>query len=261
MAGGATGRGRAGKFNKHKRGGGKSFSRNLRPLDENGNPIKLAKDSDEADSEEESEEEEDSESDDSTSNAKPKGGAAPLTREERRAKAKAVKDAKRAAAGKSSNAANREMPTDSSAEDDSSEDDSSEDENDTPANPNHSRAAANQVRAPTSVSTDKPAAGKPGAGKPDMSNLSRREREAVEAQQARERYMKLHMEGKTDEARADLARLALVKERREAEAARKTAEKLEKEKAESDRKQEIDERERKRRDAAMGTSGKKKGKK
>ena len=34
--------------------------------------------------------------------------------------------------------------------------------------------------------------------------LSRREREEVEKQQARARYEKLHAEGKTDEARADL---------------------------------------------------------
>ena len=60
---------------------------------------------------------------------------------------------------------------------------------------------------------------------PPMANLSRREREALQAQQARERYQKLHAEGKTDEARADLARLKLVRERREAEAARKQAEK------------------------------------
>jgi hypothetical protein len=61
-----------------------------------------------------------------------------------------------------------------------------------------------------------------------MSNLSRREREALEAQQKRERYLKLHAEGKTDEARADLARLQIVRERRDAEAARKKAEAEEK---------------------------------
>lgn len=74
------------------------------------------------------------------------------------------------------------------------------------------------------------------------SQLSRREREAIEAQQARERYMKLHAEGKTDEARADLARLAIVKERREAERLRKEAEKEEKEEI---ARQRAEERERK----------------
>jgi hypothetical protein len=61
-----------------------------------------------------------------------------------------------------------------------------------------------------------------------MSQLTRREREAIEAQQARERYMKMHAEGKTEEARTDLARLAIVREQREAERARKEVEKEEK---------------------------------
>lgn len=40
-------------------------------------------------------------------------------------------------------------------------------------------------------------------------------REEIEKQQAKERYMKLHLEGKTDQARADLARLAIIKKQRE----------------------------------------------
>ncbi|XP_053713057.1 pdgfa associated protein 1a [Synchiropus splendidus] len=50
--------------------------------------------------------------------------------------------------------------------------------------------------------------------------LSRREREEIEKQKSKERYMKLHQEGKTDQARADLARLAIIKKQRE-EAAKK----------------------------------------
>ncbi|XP_077406666.1 pdgfa associated protein 1a [Vanacampus margaritifer] len=50
--------------------------------------------------------------------------------------------------------------------------------------------------------------------------LSRREREEIEKQKSKERYMKLHLEGKTDQARADLARLAIIKKQRE-DAARK----------------------------------------
>ncbi|XP_017271540.1 pdgfa associated protein 1a [Kryptolebias marmoratus] len=50
--------------------------------------------------------------------------------------------------------------------------------------------------------------------------LSRREREEIEKQKSKERYMKLHMEGKTEQARADLARLAIIKKQRE-EAAKK----------------------------------------
>jgi len=45
-------------------------------------------------------------------------------------------------------------------------------------------------------------------------------REELEKQQAKERYEKLHLAGKTDEARADLARLALIRKQRE-EAAKK----------------------------------------
>uniref|UniRef100_A0A3Q0SXE7 Pdgfa associated protein 1a n=1 Tax=Amphilophus citrinellus TaxID=61819 RepID=A0A3Q0SXE7_AMPCI len=49
--------------------------------------------------------------------------------------------------------------------------------------------------------------------------LSRREEE-IEKQKSKERYMKLHLEGKTEQARADLARLAIIKKQRE-EAAKK----------------------------------------
>uniref|UniRef100_A0A3P9PUD0 Pdgfa associated protein 1a n=1 Tax=Poecilia reticulata TaxID=8081 RepID=A0A3P9PUD0_POERE len=49
--------------------------------------------------------------------------------------------------------------------------------------------------------------------------LSRREEE-IEKQKSAERYRKLHLEGKTEQARADLARLAIIKKQRE-EAARK----------------------------------------
>ena len=57
----------------------------------------------------------------------------------------------------------------------------------------------------------------------------------MQAQQAKERYQKMHAEGKTDEAKADLARLSLIKEKREQEAARRKAEKEEKEAAEKTR--------------------------
>ncbi|CAL8302404.1 unnamed protein product [Lota lota] len=58
--------------------------------------------------------------------------------------------------------------------------------------------------------------------------LTRREREEIEKQKAKERYMKLHLEGKTEQARADLARLAIIKKQRE-DAAKKRDE-LKKEK-------------------------------
>lgn len=53
--------------------------------------------------------------------------------------------------------------------------------------------------------------------------LSRREKEALEKERARDHYWKMQMEGKTDQARADMARLAIIRRQRE-EAARKKAE-------------------------------------
>lgn len=59
--------------------------------------------------------------------------------------------------------------------------------------------------------------------------LSRREREEIEKQAAKERYMKLHLEGKTDQARADLARLAIIKKQREEAAKKRDEQRKEKE--------------------------------
>ncbi|XP_060945994.1 pdgfa associated protein 1b [Limanda limanda] len=55
--------------------------------------------------------------------------------------------------------------------------------------------------------------------------LSRREREEIEKQRAKERYMKLHLAGKTDQAKADLARLAIIRKQREDAAKKKDDEK------------------------------------
>jgi hypothetical protein len=167
-----------------------------------------------------------------------------MTREERRAAAKAKKDAKRKAA--------------TGRDDSSSEDDDSESDDPATANPNHTASARVQAAsAPIIPDKDAPPPEKGGS----KEGLSRREREAIEAARAKERYLKLHAEGKTDEARADLARLALIKEKREAEAARKKAEKEEKDEKERERRKELDEREEKRRQAAMGPGKKGKGKK
>ncbi|KAG0647250.1 PDGF-associated [Hyphodiscus hymeniophilus] len=243
-------RGRGGKFKKFTRGGGKHFSRNLRPLDADGNEV-VDKDPNASTSEEEEDSEEESSSEDEASN-KPA-----LSREERRAAAKAKKEAA-IARKKNTVAQPGDLPSSSEEE--------SEDE-DMPANPNHSKAARNQAKAaPATVDEaaegvkDLSVAGK-GKGKPPA-ELSRREREAIAAQQAKERYQKLHEAGKTDEAKADLARLKLIKEKREAESARKQAEKEEREEAEKSKKADIDARETKRREAAMGPAkGKGKAKK
>lgn len=48
-------------------------------------------------------------------------------------------------------------------------------------------------------------------------------REEIEKQKSKERYNKLHSEGKTEQARADLARLAIIKKQRE-DAAKKREE-------------------------------------
>jgi hypothetical protein len=70
------------------------------------------------------------------------------------------------------------------------------------------------ARPPQSASADQAAPG-----------LSRREREELEKQAAKERYEKLHLAGKTDEARADLARLALIRKQREDAAKKRDEEK------------------------------------
>jgi hypothetical protein len=178
----------------------------LRPLDADGNEIPDKKDESSSEEEDDSEEESSSEED---------GDKPAMTREERRAAAKAKKEA--AIARKKGQVQAGDMP--SSSEEEDSDDDM-------PANPNHSKAARNQAKsAPANVDEaaegvkDLSVAGK-GKGKP-IAELSRREREAVQAQQAKERYQKLHEAGKTDEAKADLARLKVIREKREAEAARK----------------------------------------
>uniref|UniRef100_A0A1B6G8P2 Casein kinase substrate phosphoprotein PP28 domain-containing protein n=1 Tax=Cuerna arida TaxID=1464854 RepID=A0A1B6G8P2_9HEMI len=59
--------------------------------------------------------------------------------------------------------------------------------------------------------------------------LSRKEREELEKQRATAHYQKLHAEGKTEEARADLARLAIIKQQRADAAKRREDEKKAKE--------------------------------
>jgi len=54
--------------------------------------------------------------------------------------------------------------------------------------------------------------------------LTRREREQKEKADAKERYWKLHQQGKTDEAKADLSRLAKIRADREAAQAKRKAE-------------------------------------
>ncbi|RCV13856.1 hypothetical protein SETIT_2G380000v2 [Setaria italica] len=57
-------------------------------------------------------------------------------------------------------------------------------------------------------------------------NISRREREELEKQKSHDRYMKLQEQGKTEQARKDLDRLALIRQQK-AEAAEEKAAKKE----------------------------------
>merc|ERR1712228_418874 len=72
-----------------------------------------------------------------------------------------------------------------------------------------------------------------GVEKDGIGELSRKQREEIEKEQARRRYEQLHKEGKTDEAKADLARLEEVKKRREEAAAKKAEEAAVKKEAEA----------------------------
>lgn len=169
-----------------------------------------------SESEEESEEEESSEDE-----AGPSSGKAPkaeLTREELKAQKKAKKEAAIARAKAAAVQVGDLPPSDSEEE--------SEDDKDAPmlANPNHSKAARNQTKKPVAKaeeSDDEAAAGVKKLSIADSAPGNRKEREAAAAAAAKERYQKLHEAGKTDQAKADLARLRLIREKREQEAARK----------------------------------------
>lgn len=84
-------------------------------------------------------------------------------------------------------------------------------------NPNRVTKKATQKLSQIKIDDSGAAANKP--------ELSRREREQIEKQKARQRYEKLHAAGKTTEAKADLARLALIRQQREEAAAKREAEK------------------------------------
>lgn len=163
---------------------------------------KRAKDSDE---EEDSEEETSSEEEDSDDEAGPsKEDAAAANRDDRKAQKKARKEAA-IAKQKTRNVEVGDMP--------SSDEESDED---MPANPNHSKAARKQATASGAVEDITE-----GVKNMNAAPASRREREAVEAQAAKEKYLKLQAEGKTDQAKADLERLKAIREQRAADAARR----------------------------------------
>ena len=69
----------------------------------------------------------------------------------------------------------------------------------------------------------------------ENTQLSRREREELEKQRAKVHYQKLHAAGKTNEAKADLARLAIIKKQREEAAKRREEEMKAKQDAEKEK--------------------------
>lgn len=162
-------------------------------------------DDDDEDDDDSSEEESDDEP--GPSNATP---AQELSREDRRAAKKAKKDAAIAKAKRENVQVGDLPPSDSEEE--------SEDEN-MPANPNHSKAARKQADAPPKLpDDDEVEEATVGVAKlavdKGKGGMTRKERESAEAAAAKERYMKAHLAGKTDEAKADMARLAKIKEDR-----------------------------------------------
>lgn len=197
--------------------GGHHFSRDLRPLDADGNEVSMwsaGAQKNDSESEEESSEEESSEDEAGPSSKAPK---AELTREELKAQKKARKEAAIARAKKAAVQVGDLPPSDE--EEEESDDDAM------PANPNHSKAARNQTKKPVKADSDDEDVSA-GVEKMSISNAApapgnRKEREAAAAAAAKERYQKLHEAGKTDQAKADLARLKLIREKREQEAARK----------------------------------------
>ena len=85
------------------------------------------------------------------------------------------------------------------------------------------------VKAPRKAAAGEGGEGSSGTGAGGEVQLSRREREELEKQRARENYLRLHAEGKTEQARADLARLALIRREREEAAKKREQERQERE--------------------------------
>lgn len=174
-----------------KRGGGRNFSRHLE-LDENGTAVdtRRTKQNAEEEDEEGDEDEEAGGSEEEESEEEDEDEASPAAvpqQELSRADRKALKKQ-----GKK-----KEVVEDEGEE---------EDEDPLLANPNR------------------------GIGRMKISDLSapremtRREREAKEKAEAKENYMKLHVQGKTEQAQKDLARLAKIRAEREAAQAKRKAE-------------------------------------
>lgn len=170
------------------------------------------KNSDDSDEDTSSEEDSDEESDDAAGPSSSATAAQELSRDERKKEKKARKEAAIARAKAAAVQVGDLPPSDSEEE---------EEDDDMPANPNHSKAARKQAIAANPDVDEAAASVAKLAVTKNPQPQSRRERESLEAAQAKERYMKLHEAGKTDEAKADLERLKKIREEREAAAARR----------------------------------------
>lgn len=164
------------------------------------------------DDEDEDEDDSEESSEDEAGGPSKSAAAQELSREERKNQKKARKEAAIAKAKAAAVQVGDLPPSDS-------EDES---EDDMPANPNHSKAARKQAIAPVKKADDVDEVAE-GVAKISVSKQpqSRKERESAEAALAKERYMKMHLAGKTDEAKADMARLAEIRAKREADKARR----------------------------------------
>ncbi|KAJ3932560.1 MAG: casein kinase substrate phosphoprotein PP28-domain-containing protein [Lentinula lateritia] len=180
-----------GKF-KTKRGGGRQFSKNM-VLDENGTAVstdkRWRKDADGSGSDEEEEDEESEEESEEEEEAE-EADKSELSRAER-------KELKKKQAAEKMKQKQKQA---GGGGDDDSEDDSDL------INPNHVKSKMNisDLSAPR--------------------ELSRKEREAKDKKEAQDKYWKLHVAGKTDQAKADLSRLAKIRADREAAAEKRKAE-------------------------------------
>eukprot|EP01113_Clastostelium_recurvatum_P032058 TRINITY_DN406_c0_g2_i1.p1 TRINITY_DN406_c0_g2~~TRINITY_DN406_c0_g2_i1.p1 ORF type:complete len:186 (-),score=70.66 TRINITY_DN406_c0_g2_i1:109-666(-) len=111
-------------------------------------------------------------------------------------------------------------------DDDSDDDDSGSDDDDDDDEDGEKRkgvAGLIEVANPNAPKKGSIKASSMDGSKVPKPELSRREKEEIEKEKAKQAYWELHKAGKTDEAKADLARLAVIRQRRE-EAAKQKAE-------------------------------------
>lgn len=98
-------------------------------------------------------------------------------------------------------------------------------------NPNrvHKKAVLKVSNLDAEIGASSSSSGTPAAAAAPtpVADLSRREREEIERQKKQANYQKLHAQGKTEQARADLARLAIIKQQREEAALKRDAKKKE----------------------------------